>query len=341
MTVEKEGAPILRSALVAVGLQRAPEHLFDPRFENAELVYKLSQHDDMDVTQYAVWAINENSELGIKHLGFKVIDLQSYPPNIRGWTYRLYGEAEIRDGIRHEVIAEGSKDVEGEARLNLARGLQLRWYDGLEQVTCPWFHDEQEEEVREEILIHMVRQSEECNEYRRLSLEIFKSEPPSSHLSKRMLASAKGKSIYREFRRIEYIDGDDLFSSALSQNKGVTTVTNNTYNINNIQSGAVSFGGDAKQDGNIINNLTPDQIEQVKTSLAALVAELRTLPNQTDEIKEVTALVEATANEPEQTKLLKVRNVLKSLFSNTASIAKFGGDVSKILSTAEKFLTLI
>ncbi|MEM1377941.1 MAG: hypothetical protein AAGG69_11200 [Pseudomonadota bacterium] len=82
-------------ALVAVGLKRAPENLFHPRYANAELVKKLSAHDQNSVMQYAVWAINENARLGIDHLAFELSDLPSLAPSIRGWTYRLYDPEDL------------------------------------------------------------------------------------------------------------------------------------------------------------------------------------------------------------------------------------------------------
>lgn len=333
--IEKEGVAILRTSLVAVGLRRAPEHLFHPRFENSQLVRKLSQHDDVEVTQYAVWAINENPELGVEHLGFNIADVGTYMPNIRGWTYRLYGEADIDDGLRHEVIVEGSRDVEVEARLNLARGLRGTWYDGLEAVTCPWLHDEPDTDTREEILDHMVRQSDECGEYRILCLEAFEAAPAANHLPQRLLAAARGKPIYAEMRKLQYHGGGDLFGLSEPARGGQINVTNNNYNIGNIQGGAVSIGGDAEQTGIATNTLTQEQTAQLSVDLRALADQLRQLPSQTDELREITEVVEAAAEEPEPAKLARVRSALGSAFSGTSNLAKFGTDVTKIMTAIE------
>lgn len=340
INIEIEGAPILRSALVAVGLQRAPEHLFHPHFENAELVRKLSQHDDADVMQYAVWAINEHPELGVEHLGFNIADIGVYVPNIRGWTYRLYGQANIDNGLRHEVIEEGSRDPDIGARLNLARGLRNTWYDGLEAVTCPWFYDETDADIREEILDHMVCQSGECSDYLRLSLESFEGVSQASHLPQRMLASAKGKAIYVEMRKLQFQADGDLFGNFGMNSGGKVNVTNN-YNINNIQGGAVSIGGNAEQIGNARNNLSGNQMVQLKADLQSLANELRALPCQTDALRDVTALVDAAVQTPGESSLAKVRKALGSLMSGTASLAKFGGDATKIVETVEKVMSLL
>ena len=339
--IERANAPILRSALVAVGLQRAPEHLFHPRFENAELVRKLSQHDDIDVTQYAVWAINEHPKLTVKHLGFDVTDVQGYTPNIRGWTYRLYGEAKIDDGIRHEVVVEGSRDIEAEARLNMARGLRQTWYDDLESVMCSWFHDEGEADIREEIIEHMVRQSGLCSEYRRLSLEIFDAEDRANQLSKRMLSASAGTPIYGEFRKIEYNRERDLFGSSTTGHEEGNSVTNNTYNIGSVQGGAVSFGGDAAQSGSNSNALTGDQINQLRQELQSFADELQRLESQSTEIKEVVQAVDAAAADPEPSKLAKARSGINRLFSGSAELAKFGDNACKLMDMAKKLSDML
>jgi len=339
--IDKEDTPILRSALVAVGLRRAPENLFDPRFQNAELVRKLSQHDNMEVTQYAVWAINEHPELGIGHLGFDVADVTKYTANVRGWTYRLYGEADIDDGLKHEVVVEGSQDTDAEVRMNLARGLRDTWYDGIETVTSPWLYNEGEGEIREEILDHMVRHADECSEYKRIAMEQFEASLPADPVAKRMLAAAAGTAIYSDFKRLEIKGSGDLFDFSQHEHGGPNHVTNYTYNIANVQGGAISVGGDATQHGNANNTLTGEQIVQLKADLSGLAKELGALPNQSQDLKDITTLVEDASNNLEPSKLTKVKRALTSLFSSTSKLAKFGGDATKIASSIEKMLAML
>ncbi|MDQ1901923.1 hypothetical protein RAH32_15900 [Paracoccus sp. WLY502] len=339
--IDNEAAPVLRSALVAVGLRRAPDNLFDPRFENGDLVRQLSKHDDMEVIQYAVWAINEHPELGIDHLGFDVADVERYPANIRGWTYRLYGEADIDNGVKHEVVAEGSQDFDSEVRMNLARGLRNTWYDGLETLTSPWWHNESKDEIREEILDHMVRHAGECSEYSRLAKEQFEVSSPSGPLAKRMLAAAAGTAMYAEFKRLEIKGSGDLFDFSPQNQGGPTHVTNNTINIGSIQSGAVSITGDATQHGEANNSLTGNQTVQLKAALSDLAKELGTLPYQTQELKDVTKLVVDAAVDLEPSKLTKVKQALTGLFSGTSKLAKFGGDAAQIAASVEKVIGML
>ncbi|HVX76509.1 MAG TPA: hypothetical protein VHB49_10295 [Bradyrhizobium sp.] len=81
----------LKLALVVVGLDRAPAHLFDPRYENAAIVKVLGSHDDDVVSQYTVWAITENGHLSIRDLGIPLKDIEQQPANVRGWMFQLVG----------------------------------------------------------------------------------------------------------------------------------------------------------------------------------------------------------------------------------------------------------
>ncbi|MEM1149834.1 MAG: hypothetical protein AAGI03_04655 [Pseudomonadota bacterium] len=340
--IEKEDQTILCRALVAVGLNRAPENLFHPRYANADLVKKLSAHDQEAVMQYAVWAINENADLGVDHLAFDLCDLGTLPASIRGWTYRLYGEADVDHGLKHDVIVDGSKDFQAEARMNLARGLRETWYDGLEEITSPWWHEESEAAIREELLDHMVRHAGDCSEYKRLAVEQFDAALPNDPLLKRLRAAAAGTPLFARFRRMEYEDSGDLFGFGDTDERNITIMTtNNNVNIGNVQGGAVSVGGDAHQTGTNQNALTGDQTVQLKSELAHLADALKALPNQTQELKDVMALVADAADDPNPTKLAKVKVALSELFSGTAALAKFGGDATKIAALVEKVLPMI
>jgi hypothetical protein len=225
--------------------------------------------------------------------------------------------------------------------MNLARGLRGTWYDGLETVISPWWHNESEGEIREEILDHMVRQAAECSEYRRLAMEQFEATLPNEPLAKRMLATAAGTAIYADFKRLEIKGNGDLFDLPRNGRGGPEQVTNNTYNIGNVLGGAVSLGGDATQHGDAKNALTGDQTVQLKVELSNLAKDLRALPNQTQGLKDVTALVEEAAKDPEPSKLAKMKTALTGLFSGASAVAKFGGDATKILATVEKVLGML
>ena len=341
INVDREGAPILRSALIAVGLQKAPENLFDPRYSNAELVRELSKHDDVSVAQYAVWAIKEHPKLGVSHLGFEPSDVITLPDDVRGWTYRLYGEAAVSDADRHEVIHEGSIDGSGNVRLNLARGLRKTAYDGIEEIIEPWFHDEAREDVREELANHLVFNCEKVAGYQEIAMNAYIGYPARGAQARRLQVSAKGTELYARFRKFELEAEGDLFGSMLSDfEKEAGGVTNN-YNIGSIQGGAISLGGDASQKGGTENKLDGDQTVQLKKELTALRDELRQLPNQTDELRDITALVDAAAEKPDPSRLKTMKNGLSALMSGTSSLTKFGGDATKLIGMVDTVLSML
>ena len=342
INIEVEDAAILRSALVTVGLGKAPPNLFHPKYSNEELVGRLCQHDDELVMQYSVWAIAEHPDLDVRHLDMDLRDLRQYPDNVRGWVYRLFGATSQASMKRHDLIAEGSQDAVDEARLNLAKGLRDSFYDGLEVVTCEWFHDEQHEEVRGAITDHFVGQSEYCPAYEDIVKRLFLDCPKGSIQHRRMLAAASRKPIFRELRKIEYQADGDLFGDMpLQPNGGLMPMVNNTYNIGNVQGGAVSIGGAAKQEGPNANTLTGDQTVQLKTQLENLAGELQALTNPSDNIRDIAKLVEEAAKDPVPNKLNRLNGALTSLLNGASDIAKFGGDATKIIGAAEKIMGLL
>ena len=91
INVEQASPDLLRLALVLVGLDRAPENLLNPRHDNAQMVKALGGHEDDVVVQYTVWAITENTHLGVADLGIDIKDIENQPPNVRGWIFQLLG----------------------------------------------------------------------------------------------------------------------------------------------------------------------------------------------------------------------------------------------------------
>ena len=85
VNVQTADAETIKAALLVVGLNRAPPHLFDPSYSNAEIVKVVGRHDDRTVSQYSVWAITENASLSISDLG------SVYRKSARGQTMSVAG----------------------------------------------------------------------------------------------------------------------------------------------------------------------------------------------------------------------------------------------------------
>lgn len=129
VNTEQASPDILQLALILVGLNRAPPNLFDPRHTNADLVKALGNHDNAIVSQYSIWAITENSELGLGDLGVDIRDVESYPSNVRSWIYRLIGLSPSAASKHIELLELGMSDVDTEVRLGSALGLRDTFFD--------------------------------------------------------------------------------------------------------------------------------------------------------------------------------------------------------------------
>lgn len=163
----------LRLALIAAGLDRAPENLFHPYHENRLLIKALGRHDDPIVAQYAVWATMESSSLGVEDLGINVDLLSHMPSNIRGYTYRLYARAPKMTLHRHRIIEEGAWEDDVECRFGLAAALKGQHYNGLEEIARDWVYREVDEDTLDAILAYMASASEEVLEYKSICLDFF------------------------------------------------------------------------------------------------------------------------------------------------------------------------
>ena len=335
INVENSSPPILRGALLAIGLDRAPNNIFHPRFDNSELVAKLCKHDDIMVSQYAVWAITENSSLGRKNLPLNTKDMQSLPGNVRGWIYRLFANDENYDTHRHDVIVEGSQDEFEEARRNLALGLRNNFYDGLEEVTCDWYFEEASENVRNLICEHMVTNSERCEAYRNIVLEVFEESGANSPFRKRMLALSSGSSLFAELRRIEIRGEGDLFSAPPNYERP-HIVTNKNYNIGNVNSGAFSLEGDASNQGNVNNQSTSINIDAIASDLRSLALDLQNKASGDKEVIEASKAMKAAAENPTPSNISIAKEYLQKLTDGMGRLLTLGINASRLTDLIEK-----
>ena len=291
--VEQASPDLLRLGLVLVGLDRAPANLLNPRHSNAEMVKALGGHDDDVVSQYSVWAITENPDLGVSDLGIDIREIEQKPANVRAWLFRLLAMT-TREAERHmEFLELGMRDPDPEARLGLAVGLKNTYFDGLEALVLDWFVKEDDTDVRHAVLDHMVKQAQHCPNYEEMAAQIFEGEPEGSALRRRMVASASGTSIFGRFKQIEAEGSGDLFKGVMIVNK----TTN--YNIaGGVQGGAVSIGGDATNFGQAQVHYNPQTIEQIQSELSKAERELHGMKLEGNVKKEALEHVaEAKANQ--------------------------------------------
>jgi hypothetical protein len=303
INIETASPDLLKLALVVVGLDRAPENMLHPRHGNPKIVKALGGHDDNTVSQYSVWAITENPSLRLGDLGIDIRGIEQQPPNVRAWVLRLIAMTPEDAERNFEYLELGMRDPAPEARAGLAIGLRGTYFDGLEALVLNWFMSEHDLEVRQHLLDHMIRQAFECPSYESMVVEIYEKEPTASPLRQRMEATAAGTPLYAKFKQTD--PTADLF-------RGVTIVTNNTYNISGgIQGGAVSVGGDAKNVGATNIHYSSETIESLKLELSKLELELHQAHLDAPLKGQMLELVQAAKLEPTPEKISKVTTAIR------------------------------
>ncbi len=211
--VDNADDEVLKLALITVGLNRAYENMFHPKYSNGSLVKVLGQHDNTIVRQYSVWSVIENTGLYIDDLGIPFERLEVEPPNVQAKMLQLGAQqlSDIRE--RQCVIEKGSFLPSVEAREGLAKGLQFVYFDGLEGVTLDWFDIENSQRVRELLAEHFARFGAEYQPYADKAVELLEDDPA---LKKRLFLGAEGTSLFGVLKAQDLRAGTmDLFAGEL------------------------------------------------------------------------------------------------------------------------------
>lgn len=330
VNIEISTADQLKLGLLVVGLDRAPLNLFHPKYDNAQIVRVLGQHDDAIVSQYTIWAIAENPSLGLRDLGVDIRSVEQLPPNVRSWIFRLIGMSRGDAEGNREYIEVGMRDPETEARVGLAMGLRDTFFDGLDPLVLDWLTSEPDQEVRHTLLDHLVKQAGRSAAYESMVLQLYEAEAIGTPLQLRMEASAAGTPIFSKFRKISYDGTADLFRQG-------PIVNNNTINIGTMTGGAVAIGGDAVNSGTTNAHYNAQTIGAIQSELSKALLELRVL--QIDDSLRQQALkeLEQAQADPTPDKIKKALDVLAQVEAAASkvkgvvtSIAAIGAAIGKI-----------
>lgn len=320
----------LRLAAILIGLNKAPEHLFHLSHKNDAVIGSINRHHDPSVAQYSVWAICENSNLGLVHLGVALPDVESLPENVRGYVFRLI-TADFETAKKHiEYLKLGSEDPSDKARLGLAAGLRTVYFDGLEELTVPWLGDERSQEVKDHILDHMTAHSERCATYREAALTEYKLAGASSLPRRRLEAVAAGTELFSEFRRIairtesgSLFEDDDYMRQKITFNGPATigSISGDNTKINNATGAA--------------QNNTVD-VQEILDALAKLLAKSYSSDDQIAHGNELVANAQKT---PSKDTLLNLVGWMKTLKDGACYAVAATEDFQKIYDALHSFLT--
>jgi hypothetical protein len=237
LNIEHASNDLVKLGLVVVGLDKAPPHMFDPDYANAEIVRVLGQHHDQIVSQYSIWAITENPNLSVSNLGVDLKSIEQQPPNVQGWIFQLLAMDAGNVEKHIDYIKLGIESRSTEVRLRLAVGLRSTYAPALPPLVLEWFTREMDQDVRQHLVDHLIRHAERLPDYIEYVTEEF--ERAGSAARTRMLATASGTAMFSTLSQIRYDGRTDLL-------KGATIVNTKVINIGgNVQGGAVAFDGDA------------------------------------------------------------------------------------------------
>lgn len=200
VNIERANPLELRMATLLVGMDKAPQNLFDKKHANGVVIGQLNGHHDHLVAQYSVWAMVENPSLGIGDLTISLKDTESLSPNVRGWVYRLVSADEASAAAHLDYIVLGSQDQSDEAREGLAIGIRNVFVDGIDETTLNWLPDEEVPRIRQRLLEHMAACAEKCPAYLTPVLESYRWADKAART--RLEGAARGTGTFRELRRI-------------------------------------------------------------------------------------------------------------------------------------------
>jgi hypothetical protein len=270
--IDTADAETIKLGLVVVGLGRAPSNMFDPDHSNAAIVRAIGNHHDPTVSQYSVWAITENPDLGVRDLGVDIKAIEALPDNVRAWVYKLLAmDAGAGQQYAH-YIEHGAKDGSTEVRAGLAEGLRNTFADRLVPIILEWFTLEPHRQVRQLLTDHLIAQADKSPAYRENAVQAYTHEHLGSAARERMQATAAGSPLFGAFKRIDYSTGGDLFSGGLIMNQS------NSFSIgDNAQIGALSGSGTATNSGTVDYHYSPQTIEMLNSRLSDAESYVRSL----------------------------------------------------------------
>lgn len=296
----------LMLGLLSVGLNTAPQHLFDPDHSNPSIVKELSRHDISEVSQYAVWAITENKSLSLDDLGLDLTEIDRFPDNVRSWVFRLIAEKPDFARNNLDYLEAGASDPDKESRINLALGLRDTYFDGIEGFVLDWFTNEDDIDVRTHIIDHLVLNSAKAVTYKGWCTTIFEDPNSSTLLRERMKARAARLPLFRELARLEVTE-PTLF------NVEQINMTKN-FNFNSsLNAGNMNFGENAVEiKGDAIGSITNQMI--IHEAVPPLQATLEILsPAKADiDVTDLQQVEDARLN-PTREKVLAALDALKRI----------------------------
>jgi hypothetical protein len=321
----------LRMATLLIGMDKAPENLFDTKHVNRAVIGQLNRHDDDLVAQYSIWAIAENPLMGIDDLGVSVKDIENMPPNVRSWMYRLV-VANDETALAHlEYVRLGSEDFDVEARNGLASGLRHIYFDGLDEIIFAWLPDEENHGIKGRLLEHMSACAHRCSAYETTVLAAYRE---GNRFARTQLeAAAQGSGLYASLRRIAL--ADEQGSLNFGEPREVSVVVNQNINTGGGNIGAVVGEGNViAQSIEAVNRMKAGS--DVKPLLEAVLKLIEQKVTSAQQRDEGAALVAEAAEKPNASVVGRIIGWLKSLKEGTDLVAGASHSIGDLVHKAQE-----
>lgn len=324
--IDHDGEILRRLSLVNIGLGKAPENLFDPRYPNREIVSVLSREGEPMVSQYAVWAIAENELLSVADLGIPFNRIDDQPINVQAYIHRMYGEKGAQDAQQHEILSVGLESSHRKIRLETAIGIASRYHDGLDTIVGPSVLNESDEDVFQQLLDHVVRHADRSSIYRNIALQQYEIAQGDDILRLRMRAAGVGKEILNDFREF-----DEEMQLGFLKAIRVEKVVNNTWNNNGPVQGNIAQGGNAVNTGTVNSQTVANSADAVKWLKTAEIG-IQDVPLADETKQQLLDVIRAAQASPTKenigvahTLLEKAKDMLDKLGDASDSVVKIAG----------------
>lgn len=305
--IDVDSVDIIKTALLLEGLGKATPNLFHPQLENIKLLRALMNHDDSIVAQYAYWALSENERYGFGDIPANISDIFSMPKNVRVWVYRLIANACNDSKVARDLLAECVVDKCDKARESISKGLLEVYHPQISELIINWLFNETEEYIKENLIFHIARFSENDKRYANVIVSGFSAY--KENIKDTILELVKQTSTYVELKKFEPNDGLN-FSF-----KG-DFIMGNKVDLSgaNISSANVSItGGDSNIEQNI--HLIPNEsVEEVDGYIQEVENVIEALPIKGD--AETVKRLEDTKTDIKQYRLLQSKEHLNKVIEN-------------------------
>ncbi|WP_128937037.1 hypothetical protein [Bradyrhizobium zhanjiangense] len=339
----------LEWATFLIGYNKAPEHLFHPRYTNEVFLGELNNHSSDEITEYSIWALWERDEFNFNHLKIAPQDFRRRPDNVRKWLYRVMTQSPEVSGLSTDLLHEFRLDKSVTAREGLALGITAETCGPEFNIPiAEWYTNEADPGVRAILLSGMAKRGGDAILAEIVTSE-FEAKPPGSLERQRLLAAAEGSPLFGQLKAIQIeLERSSLYSQGLLEfgdrpmivfNHGSMTVNKgNSLSIGgNVQAQNIVAGDMISSANAAVQNMTAQQAAD-REVLSAILQFVEKATISQEQRQAISSAVVAAAQQPNPENKGRLLSVLKGLVGGAATVATIGGGYAEIIELVAKWV---